>query len=247
MIGSYRIFRSWKQGNAPEEYEDAASGVEEENVSRFAVADGATESGFAATWAQMLAEHFVAADVACALSWSDWLPAVQRNWLESVRDRAASTWFAEEKFKEGAFATFLGVVVSACPEGHRRWHAVAVGDSCLFHTRDLELLAAFPLEQQCQFGASPWLVGSRSPPELVKEKAMEKEGEALPGDQLWMMTDALAHWFLSEVEAGNTPWCQWEPFLGLPDSDRSFASWLDELRDARRIRNDDVTLLAVSL
>jgi hypothetical protein len=60
------------------------------------------------------------------------------------------------------------------------------------------------------------------------------------GDVLLLMTDALAHWFLTEAEAGRRPW---ETLAARTDED--FAPWLDGLRQARQLRNDDVTLVSI--
>jgi hypothetical protein len=82
------------------------------------------------------------------------------------------------------------------------------------------------------------------------------------------MTDALARWCLAEHEAGGDPWRELESLLPSPfekeagrvgnclpsPSGRgaggegdSFASWIDGLRNARHLLNDDVTLLAIPL
>lgn len=54
-------------------------------------------------------------------------------------------WYAEEKRDLGAFATFLGLSFRPRVEGPGGWwRAVAVGDCGLFHTRDEQLLRAFP-------------------------------------------------------------------------------------------------------
>src|SRR5207237_3291793 len=101
----------------------------------------------------------------------------------------------------GAFATFLGLVVEEAG-----WHALAVGDSCLFQVRDGGLLRAFPLTRAADFGNSPHLVGSRAPgPGGTHPPGLRKQGDRRPGDRLWLMTDALAQWFLRDAEAGRAP------------------------------------------
>jgi len=61
------------------------------------------------------------------------------------------------------------------------------------------------------------------------------------------MTDALAKWCLAEREAGGNPWCELELLLALPERSDGFTFWIERLREAGRLRNDDVTLLAVEL
>ena len=61
------------------------------------------------------------------------------------------------------------------------------------------------------------------------------------------VTDALAHFCLGQAEAGGKPWDEWETFLAAAEAQKPFVSWIERLRDAGRLRNDDVTLLAIEL
>ena len=139
-------------------------------------------------------------------------------------------------------------VVLGCLVGRRGEARPAVGDTCLFHTRGAELLNAFPVDHSEQFDSRPLLVGSRTPPEMVEEdRAVSAQGDAESSDSLWMMTDALAQWFLTEHEDGNQPWTEFESVMATPNAEEQFAEWIKGLRNSKRLRNDDVTLLAVGL
>ena len=124
--------------------------------------------------------------------------------------------------RTGAFAAFLGIVLKNSPRplgegpGVRAylWQAIAVGDTCLFHTRDSALLRAFPLDRSVAFGNRPQLVGSRMPAAAVeKRQRLWSDGCGQSGDRLWAMTDALAKWCLTEHEAGGNPWRELESLL----------------------------------
>src|SRR5262249_47193483 len=93
-----------KRGNAAEDYEDAAAG--DAPGGRFAVADGASEASFAALWARLLVEGFLAAT---GRPWRDlgWVGPLRGRWAAEVDGRPLP-WYAEEKRELGAFATFLG-------------------------------------------------------------------------------------------------------------------------------------------
>jgi len=234
----FRSFSEPKHGQTFDEFEDACAG----NVAlgRFAVADGATESSYAALWARMLVDEFVGSTAAEPGCWAAWLPALQTRWEIEVGQRPLS-WYAEIKWQQGAFATFLGVVVEP-----PRWRALAVGDSCLFHIRDQKLHCAFPLKRSCDFASSPWLVGSRGfAPPMMAIRELRLEGDFDHGDRLWLMTDALAQWFLRRLEVGERPWELLEHLLTAPDGATCFSAWIGALRGATDIRNDDVTLMAV--
>jgi hypothetical protein len=255
----WQAFAVPKGSHRPEEYEDAAAA--DGDAGRFAVADGAAESAFAGPWARLLTAAFVAEPAA---DWADWLPAVRRRWLAEAPAEPLP-WYLEAKLEEGAFATFLGVELRK-PEGQRtedrgqnegggsdcplssvlcpsiiEWHALAVGDSCLFHLRGGELLRAFPVERSADFGLQPSLVPSRNGrfggPPSVPYRA---HGSAEAGDRLLLMTDALARWFLERHEAGGPPG-------ELPEGPDEFALWVEGLREAQGLRDDDVTLIVIEL
>src|SRR5690242_16921574 len=98
----WQPFRLPRRGYSADEYEDAFAG--DDRTGRFAVADGATESSFAAAWARLLVEEYVRTPT----RWSSWLPAVRRRWAAGVEGRPLP-WYAEAKAEEGAYATLLGV------------------------------------------------------------------------------------------------------------------------------------------
>src|SRR5439155_27347427 len=110
----WRVLLQPKQGHAADEYEDAWA--VDEASGRFAVADGASESAFAALWARLLAEVFVAActDVG-RISNPSYATA---KWLNNSRRVGAAEvmglklpWYVEMKRAEGAFATLLGLTL----------------------------------------------------------------------------------------------------------------------------------------
>jgi hypothetical protein len=65
------------------------------------------------------------------------------------------------------------------------------------------------------------------------------QGDCQPGDKFFLATDALSCWFLAECEAGRKPW---ESLASLR-SREDFAAFVDRLRKARSLKNDDTTLL----
>jgi len=248
----YRAFRLPRQEHGLEECQDALACDAERG--RFAIADGAAESPYSSLWAQLLVDEFVRQSDRLP-SWTSWLPSLQERWLAACglalsRKRptnAAVPWYLEPGLNQGAFATFLGLVIA-----DNSWFALAVGDSCLFQMRQGELICAFPLTRAADFGNAPWLVGSRtSPIEVPQKYGLQQMGDCRPGDRLWLMTDALAQWFLIQAESGGKPWLALEPLVHATAEDavaqQAFAAWIEGLRAARQLRNDDVTLLAVSV
>ena len=236
-----REFLLPRRGHRAEECQDACACSPQRG--RFAVADGAAESAHAGLWARLLVEEFVRCPERCP-AWGEWLPPLQARWASEVGtapDDLPVPWYLDLQHRRGAFATFLGLAVE-----QGRWHAFAVGDSCLFQVRDDRLLVRFPLASAAEFGNCPWLVGSRTSPTDVPDKQGARlEGDCKAGDHLWLMTDALAQWFLRESDAGGKPWRDLARLLSEPDD--SFATWVEGQRTAGRLRNDDIALVAVCL
>lgn len=234
---AWRAFRLPRAGHAPEECEDAfaADAVK----GRFAVADGASESGYASTWAELLVEGYVRQPGA----WQRWLGCARASWQGRLQGRELP-WYAEAKRQEGAFSTLLGV---AFAPGQGGWRAEAVGDSCLFQVRAGQLRRAFPCRRSEDFDNRPSLLGSHAaPPGRVGDNGRthrcRTHGAWAKGDLLLLATDALAQWFLREVEEGRQPW----RLLADLDGQDAFAECVGALREADAIRNDDVTFLFVA-
>ncbi|EFC81151.1 hypothetical protein [Parafrankia sp. EUN1f] len=265
-----------KLGSTPQEWEDAAAchdGDPAVGVApRYAVADGATEAYDAIRWVDHLVTSFVAG-AGPALT-SDglraWFEYVQQLWVAESPTRFA-TVIEEHKFRsEGSFATFLGCRLTGLDGPRARWEAAALGDTVLFHIRGGRLLTHFPHLDVDGFGLSPDGVSTR--PEalgpMLRGLALA-HGELRVGDVLFLATDALAHWLLTETGAGGTSRHGsgthgtgrhatggqgtdrkrdglWADLTGI-DHDATFAAIVADQRAAGRMRNDDVTLLRVQL
>ena len=223
-------------------------GVPPRGAARAAVADGASESAFAREWADELARAFTSAPPELADPDDDvlgaWLAPAQDAWNEAVPwDRIP--WHGEAKARAGAFATLVGLTLSAAPDGSGgiAWQAMAVGDSCLFVARDGELAVSFPLEDASEFDNNPALLCSNPANSDGARDALRRDGgRCEAGDALMLATDALASWFLARHAAGEQPW---DTLAALDAS--SWAGWVDEQRGAGLMRNDDVTLVMIEV
>lgn len=224
-----------KSGNAVNEYEDAFA--VEPGMLRFAVADGASETSFAKQWAEALVARYVH-EPPQADQLREWMTPMQAAWVGEHQGKATA-WYAEEKAREGAFSSLLGVAIE-----QDRWRALAVGDSCLFVVRAGKLLRAFPLARADEFNNRPVLLSSVERSNAnVWEGVRSEEGELVAKDQLLLMTDALAQWFLVEAELGRRPWAA----LARAATPEAFSAFIDCLRGGGSLRNDDVTLVRVEV
>jgi hypothetical protein len=127
------------------------------------------------------------------------------------------------------------------------WHATAVGDCCLFQVRAGELVSAFPLDRADAFNNRPFLLSSNpARNQGILERFQFAQGEAGAGDTLYLMTDALAYWFVRTSERGGAPWQELDA-LREANGKRLFAEWVAQLRAEHLMRNDDVTLIRIQL
>lgn len=242
-----------RAGSSTAQYEDAFypghDGPRHARRLRFAVADGASESMLSGLWASLLVRTWCKArrrrlpeilEVAKA-AWDVELAA----YLEDRgRNERPIQWFEEPGLERGAFATLLGLAFSTGHGGDGgQWEATALGDSCLFQVRQGELLSAFPLKSSAEFDSAPKLVPSRSDDPAKVLGAVDREnGDWRGGDTFFLLTDAIAAWFLRTHEADVAPW---DVLAAVEPS--GFADWVAARRQDRSLRNDDVTVMRIDV
>ena len=261
MEPTVQVFWTPKKGNSQDEYEDAYGCAVDDG--RFAIADGATESSFAEIWSTILTQKFISAPPAGQpppeQSLIDWVSPLQQEWHANIMwDRLP--WFAEEKARKGAFATFLGMefileeeeeegvmdkllfMFKKQKQGGLRWKALTIGDSNMYQIRNDELLTSWPLTKGIQFTHRPTLISSNPESnEGVWDHFIYETGEFEEGDTFILATDAIAKWFLDRVELGEKPW----QTLAKIKSEQDFENLVAELRSGLKMQNDDTTIISV--
>ncbi len=252
MLVSSQGFYAPKRGNVASEYEDAyfpERACQRQDLSEFccAVADGASESAFSREWARLLVRRYHNQRLSLGL--------LQRCWLRKVTHQLVP-WYLEEKIRRGAHATLVGLSIRDPEPSEPRggsWKATAVGDSCLFHVRDDELLTVAPLTRSDEFNNHPHLISTDSSASFGLDASRIKDvsGEWLPSDVFYLQTDALAEWTLSEHEAGQPPWSLFRTLGQDGDSggvgQRSFETLVAILREHGGLHNDDTTMLRIEV
>lgn len=247
-----------KSGNQLSEYEDAFFPfITEENEKegkkfRFSVADGASAGILSGEWARTLTE------VSCLLNiplddihtiletsfskWNGWLA----DYFHIRKEKGAPIkWYEEPGLQAGAFATLLALDVSE--EQTNRWQVIAVGDSCLFQVRGNQLITTFPIMQSNAFNNNPALICSTAAHNYnLDNKITKLNGEWETGDEFYLMTDAIAQWFLAEYEVGREPWNRIRD-LHTTDNSQIFEVLVNRLRENSTMRNDDVTVLHITV
>jgi hypothetical protein len=235
-----RILNAPKEGNQDDQYEDAVAHTTLDPAAptlTVALSDGASSAVFAREWANLLVNRFANgsaypdadAEVAEAVA------ELGASWRERVEGKA-TTWWAQEKVPSGSAATLLVVTWN---REQKTWCARAVGDVCLFVIRNGKLKYAFPITKSGRFDDRPSLLSTEKGRPAVKVTRFETAYE--PDDRFLLMTDALAAYFLAEYEARRKPWND------LPTDTSALDAWLKPLRDKGKMKNDDVTLVDLTL
>jgi hypothetical protein len=266
MLAYVKNFWVSKRGNSPDEYEDAfwigpdgdSDGDLDEAMLRVSLADGASESMLANRWAKLLVARFGTTDSAASApagflrayeaAASQWDEELGRYKAERDSRGAPIQWYEEPGLAKGAYATILTVEFRDGAGGDPpAWSASCLGDSCLFQVRDESLCASFPLSEAAGFSFQPPLLASHQADSEVLLRHVRLTGSDWEcGDSFYLATDALAAWFLSEIERANRPW---EALRDLDTSDAplDFPDWIDQLRDQGSLHNDDTTLVRIDL
>jgi hypothetical protein len=255
-------FSEVKDGNAPGEWQDGASGGmfgAGTGTARFIVLDGATGAFDAVRWVDQLVTSFMSPPGARPgpdhagprlepAAMGAWFARMQDQWAADVP--AFDSIIEERKFREvGSFATFLGFEITGLDSPEPFWRAVALGDTVLFHVRAGRLITAFPPMRAGEFGSLPAGVHTkRSSLDDMTEHLLAGTGVLAADDLLFAATDAMAEWILRAAERDEAK--LWDTLAGLVHPD-VFARLVEDQRKeqdgAKRMKNDDVTLMRLRM
>jgi len=225
---------------------------------RYAIADGASTAYLSGLWAGTLVDEFGLYE--SEITNKNFLDLVQtlildKKWNTRLTDFAKKregegkplSWYDEMALQNGAASTLLEISFPLEENKIKEnFSAIAIGDSCLFHVRNDDLVTKFPLQSSTDFDNSPLLIYSDPKRNVnLQEKISYLEDQSITtGDQIFLMTDALASWFLQQHENGAKPW---EKIGEKAIEKTGFTDWVEELRENKLIRNDDVTLTILTI
>lgn len=212
---------------------------------KFAVADGATESSFSKEWAHLLTSSIKRKEKINKKHFLSILPTLQEIWVKDVFSRPLP-YYAEMKAQQGAFSTFIALTINI---KHSQYKCMAVGDCCFFHIRESSLIKAFPIIKSEDFNNNPFLISSiQSQNTGLNEMIKEIDGEFSKGDKFFIMSDAIASWFLSQCEQNEKPWDTILRLFADKMHDKDiFINWLQEQRRLGLIKNDDTSTISIEM
>lgn len=215
------------------------------SAQRFCIADGATEGFDSRRWARLLTKHWV-------YSTRSLLTREElRAWLRALGERFRARWikrtlpwYAAEKARAGAFAAFIGLSFFGSGDSVS-WQAIAIGDSCLIHTRGEQMQLSFPISDPSQFGCHPMLAPSNHARlDAAMEHVVIKDGRARVGDVFLLLTDAIAAWYLQTLNTSPQLAHEFDASLAASNEDE-LETLINRCRDSGTLRNDDVAAIRI--
>ncbi|MEI6702270.1 MAG: hypothetical protein WCL71_01880 [Deltaproteobacteria bacterium] len=262
------IYSLPKQGHSPIENQDASwpqlpkkqsfknwPPIKNKKLPKFiAIADGASEGLFSGIWARIIASRAKLAFQDNNLerilngSLTAWARFMRRKTSQKANKGTPitrlPTWMEEPALEQGGFATLAAMQMTR--DG--KWSAIALGDSCVFQVRSDRLVFRFPISNTDDFNKRPHLLGSvlGIDKEAAKRIAITKKKKWKDGDRFYLMSDAMACWFLKQESLGEKPWTELNR-LGTDAPDANFGDMVARWRENGEMRNDDVTLIRVDV
>lgn len=217
------------------------------SAQRFCIADGATESFDPRRWARLLTKHWVHSNRSL-LTREELKP-----WLHTLGERfrvhwtkRTLPWYAAEKARAGAFAAFLGLSFFGSGDSVS-WQAIAIGDSCLVHTRGERMQFSFPISDLSQFGSHPMLAPSNHARlDAAMDRVLIKDGQARVGDVFLLLTDAIAAWYLQALDTSPKLAQEFDASLA-STNDHGLETLISRCRDSGSLRNDDVAAIRIAI
>lgn len=209
---------------------------------RFSVSDGVSKSFFPKVWSEILVTQFVERT---DLKKIELIKVCQEEWQKRIDEIVSlpdTKWFTKSQYnrKDPALATFVGLQFF---EKEKKWSASALGDSFLFFVPmgykeyQKELVKLSSKVEPIEFDNFPDYLTSIG--DSHKGRPKEKSGNLRNGT-FYLMTDALAEWFLKEGENAIGKITVWK-------SQTDFERFITQAIEEKQLTNDDCAILCIEL
>jgi hypothetical protein len=216
----------------------------DKSQNKFAISDGVSKSFFPKIWADVLVNKWVNSK---DFDEAQFIIDCQNNWLEQVTEivnKPDAKWFTKNAFnrKESGLATFVGLRFYK-KKKEWFWKADALGDSFLFFVpkkiKDFskECLVLSSKKEPIVFDNFPDYLSGLGNNHKGEKQIMESP---LTSGTFYLMTDALAEWFLNEKENAISKISVWE-------NQKDFERFVNEERHNEKLGNDDTAFLSIKI
>lgn len=209
---------------------------------KFAISDGVSKSFFPKIWSDLLVEKYVNQK-----DWKDeeFILECQKEWqakIDKIVSHPETKWFTKSQYnrKDPALATFVGLQFL---ETEQKWIAQALGDSFLFfipkESSEIEIqLSSKPDSEPIVFDNFPDYLSSIGNSHKGEKKSIK--GEKIKEGTFYLMTDALAEWFLQDIELAI-------PKLKNIQNQEQFLVTIEDERNTNRLNDDDSAVLIIEV
>lgn len=207
---------------------------------KFAISDGVSKSYFPKIWSDKLVHQYVSKK-----DWKDdeFTAESQKEWQSKINEivsQPETKWFTKAQYdrKDSALATFVGLQFL---EEQGKWIAQALGDSFLFFVAKDTLKIEKQLsskQEPIKFDNFPDYLSSIG--DSHKGEKNSVKGEKMKEGTFFLMTDALAEWFLKDTEMAIDK-------LSHIHNQEQFLVTIEDERTAGRLYDDDSALLIINL
>ena len=208
---------------------------------KFAISDGVSKSFFPKIWSDILVNKYVNQK-----DWKDnneFIVESQKEWqskIDEIVNQPETKWFTKSQYnrKDPALATLVGLQFL---ESDQKWIAQALGDSFLFFipkgSTEIEIkLSTKP--EPIVFDNFPDYLSSIGSSHKGEKKSIK--GEKIKEGTFYLMTDALAEWFLLNTE-------QAKQTLDNIKTQEQYLETIANERNANRLNDDDSAILILEL
>lgn len=169
---------------------------------KFAISDGVSKSFFPRVWSEILVDQYVNSE-SDITSLEEILPVCQDEWLKKIEAKVKSTdvkWYTKSQYnnKVPALATFVGLSFNV---EKQTWNAEVLGDSFLFF-----LPKGADLSRMVELSSKEAPITFDNFPDYYTsigdnhKGAVKKEERKIETGTFYLMTDALAEWFIKNKE-----------------------------------------------
>lgn len=207
---------------------------------KFAISDGVSKSFFPKIWSDILVKKYVDQK-----DWKDeeFIIECQKEWqskIDEIVNQPETKWFTKSQYnrKDSALATFVGLQFI---ESEQKWIAQALGDSFLFFIPKDSNKIEIQLSSKSEpiiFDNFPDYLSSIGSSHKGEKKPVR--GEKIKEGTFYLMTDALAEWFLLNTE-------QAKQTLDNIKTQEQYLETIANERNASRLNDDDSAVLILEL
>ncbi|MBS7122654.1 MAG: hypothetical protein KH117_16885 [Dysgonomonas sp.] len=207
---------------------------------KFAISDGVSKSFFPKVWSDILVKKYVDQK-----DWKDeeFIIECQKEWqskIDEIVNQPETKWFTKSQYnrKDPALATFVGLQFI---ESEQKWIAQALGDSFLFFISKDSNKIKIQLSSKSEpiiFDNFPDYLSSIGNSHKGEKKPIR--GEKIENGTFYLMTDALAEWFLQNTE-------QAKQTLDNIKTQEQYLETIKNERNANRLNDDDSAVLIIEV